>query len=200
MKKIARLTLLFTLFAFPAAVALADDTPDPAATRAEMMEKMRPAMMEKIMPGMGLRQGAPADAKPCMNGSAPPCRQHKMGNAPMMSHGMGPNRMEHDLYIDRADELGLSDEQVTQLKKIRSECRKDNIRTGAELKITRFELADLQEAKAGAAELEKLVRKSKTLEGDIEIRHLRAKADAKKVLTADQLKKAETQESLEDLF
>jgi Spy/CpxP family protein refolding chaperone len=200
MKKFASLTLLLTLSVLPL-LATADDTPNPAATRAEMMEKMRPAMMEKNLPGMGLRRGAPTDAMPCMDGSSPACRQHQMGNAPMMmNHGMGPNRMEHDLYIDRAAELGLSAEQVAQLKKIRSDCRKDNIRTGAELKITRFELADLGETNTSPEQLEKLVRQSKILEGDIEIRHLKAKAEARKVLTAEQLKKADAGASLEDLF
>ncbi len=200
MKALIRLTLLIILSSLPLG-AIAENTPDPAATRAEMMEKMMPAMMEKNLPGMGMRKGAPTDARPCTDDSTPPCRQHRMGNGPMMmKQGMLPNQMEHDLYIDRASELGLSDEQVARLKKIRSDCRKDNIRTSAELTIVRFDLADLEDENASLEQVEKLVRQSKTLEGDIEIRHLQAKADAKQVLTAEQLKKAEAGKSLEDLF
>jgi Spy/CpxP family protein refolding chaperone len=181
--------------------AFAGDAPDPAAIKAEMMEKMMPAMMEKNLPGMGMRHGAPTDARPCLDGPVPPCRQPLMGNGPgMRPHGMKPNRMEHDLYLDRAAELGLTETQMAKLKKIRSDCRKDNIRTGAELRIVRFDLEDLEENNAPAEQMEPLVRQSKTLEGDIELRHLKAKAAARQVLTAEQFKKAEAGDALEELF
>jgi hypothetical protein len=94
--------------------------------------------------------------------------------------------------------LGLA--QLAKLKKIRSDCRKDNIRTGAELRIVRFDLEDLEENNAPAEQMEPLVRQSKTLEGDIELRHLKAKAAARQVLTAEQFKKAEAGDALEELF
>lgn len=98
---------------------------------------------------------------------------------------------ERSFYLDRVDELGLSADQVARLKALRSDCRKDNIRSASEATIARMELADLLAGEDWSLkDAEALVRKVKTLEGDIQLRHLKAVADARKVLTPDQLDQA----------
>ncbi len=120
----------------------------------------------------------------------------KMG---MMGHGMG-----HMFFVDRAEQLGLSAKQVNKLKAIHVECRKDNIRNAAEAKIARLDQADLLSGDNWALkDAETLVRKVQMLEGDIQVRHLQAVSEARKVLTAEQLKQAHTDDSagnLENLF
>lgn len=121
------------------------------------------------------------------------------GQMGMMQHGM-----RHMFYLDRAEELGLSAEQVNKLKTIHAESRKDNIRNAAETKIARLELSELLANDAWTLkDAESLIRKVQTLEGDIRIRHLQAISDARKVLTAEQLKQVQADGStgsLEDLF
>jgi len=117
----------------------------------------------------------------------------------MMEHGAG-----HMFYLDRAEELGLSAEQVSKLKAIQMEGRKDNIRNAAEVKIARLELSDLLSGDTWALkDAESLVRKVQTLEGDLQIRRLQAISDARKVLTAEQLQQIQTEDkagNLENLF
>lgn len=118
--------------------------------------------------------------------------------------GMMTQGMRHMFYLDRADELGLSFEQVNRLKAIHLECRKENIRNAAEAKIARLELSELLSTDNwGPKEVEPLVRKVRKLEGDIQVRHLQAVSDARKVLTAEQLQQARAEDgagSLERLF
>ncbi|MBE0505043.1 MAG: periplasmic heavy metal sensor [Desulfuromonadales bacterium] len=119
-------------------------------------------------------------------------------------HGMMEQRMEHMFYLDRADALGLSADQVSRLKAIHVDCRKKNIRNMAEAKIARLELSELLAGDSWTMkDAEALVRKVQTLEGDIQVRHLQAVSDARKVLTAEQRQQAQADESagnLESLF
>lgn len=118
--------------------------------------------------------------------------------------GMMGQRMEHMFFLDRADELGLSTDQVSRLKAIHVDCRKENIRTAAEAKIARLELSELLSGDSWTLnDVESLVRKVQTLEGDIHVRHLQAVSDARKVLTAEQLQQAHADGgagNLESLF
>jgi len=127
-----------------------------------------------------------------------------MGDGKMGMMGMMEQRMAHMFYLDRADELGLSAEQLIKLKTLHFECRKDNIRNTAEAKIARLELADLLAAdRWSLQDAEPLIRKVQKLEGDIQVRHLQAQNAARKVLTAEQLKQARSADNsgnLETLF
>lgn len=129
------------------------------------------------------------------------------GMGKMMSAGkmgMMEQRMAHLFYLDRADELGLSADQVSKLKTLHTDCRKDNIRTAAEEKIARLDLAELLSGDDWKLkDAEALIRKVQKLEGDIQARHLQAISDARKVLTTEQLKKARSggaSGNLESLF
>jgi Spy/CpxP family protein refolding chaperone len=118
--------------------------------------------------------------------------------------GMMKQRMGHMFFLDRVEELGLSSEQVSKLKAIHVECREDNIRNVAKTKIARLDLSELLSGDTWTLEeAEPLVRMVQKLEGDIRVRHLQAVSDARKVLTAEQLKQAQTSGSvgnLENLF
>lgn len=107
--------------------------------------------------------------------------------------GMMEQGMKHMFYLDRADELGLSADQVSKLKAIHVEGRKDNIRNAAEAKIVRLELSDLLSGDTWTLkDAEPLVHKVQKLEGDMQVRHLQAISVARKVLTAEQLQQART--------
>ena len=138
---------------------------------------------------------------------------HWMGN--MMSTGMAnmmgdgkmgimEQRMAQMFFLDRAEELGLSAVQVNKLKMLHTDCRKDNIRNAAEVKIARLDLADLLAGDNWSQqEVESLVRKVHQLEGDIQLRHLQAVSDARNLLTAKQLQQARSvgnSGNLESLF
>jgi len=160
--------------------------------------------------GMMMQQGVGMNQMPCMAEQATGSKAQMMG---MMGHGMGDmmgagmsdmmsmmvagkmgmieRREAHMFFLDHAAELGLSTEQVGQLQTLYSDCRKDNIRNAAEAKIARLELADLLAGEDWSLqEAESQVRKVQKLEGDIQIRYLKALNTARKVLTAEQLKQA----------
>lgn len=165
--------------------------------------------------GMMGQQGMDMNQRPCMTSSAPGSMPQMMGPG-MMEHGMmGPGMMDpgmmdhgmmgagmmrmgmmdgpmaHSFYLDRADELGLSADQVAKLKALQSDSRRDNIRNVAEVKIARMELADLLDDKDWSLnDAEPLIRKVQKLEGDVQVRYLQAMSGARKVLTAEQLKQA----------
>jgi Spy/CpxP family protein refolding chaperone len=174
-------------------------------------------------------QGAGTNQMPCMAAQSSSANSQMMG---MMGNGMGDmmgsgrsgmmgkegmhsmmhggqmgmmeQRMAHMFYLNRADELGLSADQVSRLKAIHVDCRKENIRTAAEVKIARLELIELLSGDSWTLkDAEALVRKVQKLEGDIQVRHLQAVSDARKVLTAEQLQKAHADggdEEMKSLF
>ena len=160
------------------------------------------------MPGtMMHNRGMRTEERPCqMDDDA-----GMTGMIGMMGHGMSGMRgsgrhgmMAHMFYLDRTEELGLSAEQVSKLKALHAACRVDNIRNVAEAKIARLELTDLLDTDNWVLkDAETLVRKVQKLEGDIQMRHLQGVAEARKLLTPEQLKQAasgSTCGDLENLF
>lgn len=195
--------------------ALADTMPE------MMMGKMKMQHAPEMKSEMPCKvAGVPCNG-PCMTKATPPARHHMKGagmpgmktmdhGMMMMDHGMrGMNpgmmqqRMEREFFLDRIESLGLNPDQVTRLKTIRADCRKDNIRNAAEVQIVRLDLKDLLNSSDWTLEaVEPLIRKIQTLEGDMLVRHLQTTAEARSVLTAEQLQKATSGEDddLEDLF
>lgn len=73
-------------------------------------------------------------------------------------------------FLDQTKELKLSAEQIVKLKAIRSDTRKEIIRTSAEAKVARLELAELLDGNDWSLkDAEELIRKSQELEGDIQV-------------------------------
>lgn len=169
------------------------NTTGPAAGM-EMMGKGM-GMPEMIMgKGMGMPEMM-MGGKTCQEPTSPSCRLHMMSGAlsgrMTMDPGMMGRMMDREFFLDRAEELGLSAGQVEKLQGLRNACRKENIRSGAELKILRFDQDELlSKENWSVKEAEKLIRQMQTLEGDMQVRHLQAIAEARKVLTAEQLQKA----------
>ncbi len=93
--------------------------------------------------------------------------------------------------LKQKEDLGLSDEQITQLKSLKNEAEKKRIRNEAEMKILKIELRDLvhqdktEDLKAVDAKIEKIGALFTTMKKN----HVYARLDAKKVLTPDQQKK-----------
>lgn len=163
-------------------------------------QPMGPGGMTGGMPGMGMGQ---------MGGMMCPMCAQMMGGGMMekmegmgMMPGMGRmEMMDRPFFLDRTKELGLSDEQVAKLRRIRQAHRTDNIRTAAEMKIAGMELRDLLAGEWTLEAAEKLVRNIQKMEGDMKVRFLRAKKEAEKVLTPEQLKVSRGgEEALEGLF
>ena len=178
-----------------------------------MMQKMATMQDKEMMAGKPcMMDGAPC-SKPCMADKARPARHHRksagmagmmgMGHDMMpMQPGMMQHRMDHVFFLDRVEALELTPDQVSQLKALRSACRKENIAKAAEAQVARLELQDLlEESDWTLAAAEPLIRQVQTLEGDMLLRHLQATAEARKVLTAEQLQKADSPGAdLEELF
>ena len=179
-----------------------------------MMERMATMQDKGMMDEHPCMTAGVPCSKPCLTPGAAPARHlgkiSGMSGMMAMDHGMTGmhpgihQRMEHELFLDRVDALDLDAEQVAQLKAIRSDCRKENIRKAADVKIARLELQDLlNETDWSLKTAEPLIRQIETLEGDMLVRHLQAVSDARKVLTAEQLQRAaagEKNEELEELF
>ncbi len=109
-------------------------------------------------------------------------------------------KMKREFFLDRIEELGLLKVQVEQLMEIRAACRRDNLRTAAEVKIARLELEDVLEGEWSPEVAERLIRRIAKLEGDMKVRHLRAAKEAVAVLTPEQVAKLSAKGSLESLF
>ncbi|TYO98666.1 hypothetical protein EDC39_10526 [Geothermobacter ehrlichii] len=120
----------------------------------------------------------------------------KMPMQPGKMHTM----MKRVFFLDRIEELGLQKAQVERLKEIQAACRRDNLRTAAEVKIARLELEDLLEGDWTLDAAEQLIRKISKFEGDMKVRHLAAVREAFAVLTDEQTKKLFTEDSPESLF
>ncbi len=170
-----------------------------------------PGMMKQNMGEMPCMMAGGPGSGPCAEDRPMPARHHRMERKHGMHmqqegcgmmgmdrdfmpkhRGMMPHRMGRMLFLDRVEALGLTEDQVFKLKAIHAECRRENIRQEAEARITRLELKDLlDESNWIPAAAEKLIRKIKTIEGDMQVRHLRAVAEARKVLTPEQLRKAD---------
>jgi Spy/CpxP family protein refolding chaperone len=177
-----------------------DAEPAPAIGSAppEAGMPMMPGMMETMRNKMMMeRMGRGGDMMPPDAGMEPPSPAIKLqmmnralSGSTTMEPEMMRTMMDREFFLDRIIELGLSDDQVAKLRAIRSACRQDNIRTGAEVRIVRLELDDLLALDDwSVAAAEKLIRQQQKLEGDMQVRHLQAVAEARKVLTKEQLRR-----------
>lgn len=151
-----------------------------------------------IVLGATFLVGSPAKAQEGMMKG-----RHKMG---MMREGMkgekhhegmqccrmmeGEHREGHEFFLGMKDELGLSDEQVTKLRALKSETEKQAIQSKADLEIVRIDLHDLlSRDKVDVKAVDGKIEKMGELQTKMHKAHFHAKLDAKNILTAEQLKK-----------
>jgi len=183
MRTIRIATLFFSAFLGAlVAVAAADSKKDdmPGMDMGGMMPGMMERGQQMVMPEM-MEQG-----REMMMGEM--TRRLPPSPPPMMRRHMS----ELNFYLDRSVELGLTEEQVGKLREIRSAFLRDNIRNRADLKIARLDLEEVLDGDWTLSEAEGVVRRMEKLEGDLKVRCLKALADARGVLTAEQLKKFES--------
>jgi len=107
----------------------------------------------------------------------------QQGCGSMMNRGM----MGHQFYLNRQEELGLTEEQVDELKGIRLDHVKQTSEIQADLTVARTELEDLlgsEDSRIGT--LEEKIRDVHNLEADLQIEQVRSRIAARDVLTPEQ--------------
>lgn len=105
-------------------------------------------------------------------------------------HGMGGHSGAGHLIrslLKYAKGFGLTDEQVAKLKAIQLDLDKTRIRTEADIMVAERELqALLEDEKSDMAAIEAKVKQSEELEVGLRVAAIKAKRDAKAVLTPEQ--------------
>lgn len=136
-------------------------------------------------------------------------RMGKGGGSGMMSSGMmrgmgmhgmmGEKDMLHGpfmrkglhFYFKNREALGLTDDQLGRLHKIKVDFKKSYILEEAKLKVAKLELEELLDAdSADMKSVEKKVKEIAGLKGTLLLAKTRTRVDAKKVLNDEQRKKA----------
>lgn len=116
-----------------------------------------------------------------MAGGSMQGEMHAMMEGMGMMRGMGPS-----FYLDKADRLNLSAEQVQQLREIRRNFKKEAIRRSAELKIAMIDLGDAFQGEWTVEEAEKQLRQIQQHRTDLMVQYLKARKQAEQVLTDEQ--------------
>jgi Spy/CpxP family protein refolding chaperone len=149
-------------------------------------------------------------AEPCQKaeGQQPMMSMYPMMMRHMMSSGMMPDRMEKEgdpikkelrslggpgRFVRHAEKLGLSEEQVENLKAIKSDHKKATIKKEAEVKIAHVELEELLDQEpVNFDRVKSKISQISEMETQMRLAHLTSIQKAHKVLTADQLEKTKT--------
>jgi Spy/CpxP family protein refolding chaperone len=144
-------------------------------------------MMMQRGGGMGMR-GCPDCPQGMggrgMMGGSMRGEMHEMMGGMGMAKGRGPS-----FYLNMKDELGLSPQQVQQLRTIRRDFKKDAVRRFADLKIAMIDLGTAFEGDWTVDEAEKQLRQIQAARTDLLVQYLKARKQAEQVLTAEQLQK-----------
>ena len=95
----------------------------------------------------------------------------------------------HNLW-EKADELGLTDEQIESMREVRYDFEKAQIGLRAELKTSRLELRHLMmQEKPSQGEISKLVDRIADTQKELLEQRVEKKLAMKEILTPDQFKK-----------
>jgi len=117
--------------------------------------------------------------------------------SPQMSRHMkyGIHMAEKNLFSGRMllkmkDEIGLTEDQVAAIEKMRTAQKENRIQREADLKVLQLEFDSyLKEEKINRAKLEKMVREIAQLRTDMQIETINHLLDLRELLTAEQLSK-----------
>ena len=93
------------------------------------------------------------------------------------------------MFMEHADKMGLTDDQMAKMKPLHSEMQKKQIRSKADLKIAEIELTEIMEVKD--FDLDKATAAVKKIEDMKTARHLemlKAMKDMRAILTDEQFK------------
>ncbi len=107
--------------------------------------------------------------------------------------GHRPERGERGGWIGRAlrhqEQLGLSPDQVTKLRALRLDSRKETLRRVAELRGAHLDLGALLHAETpDLAKIEAQVRRIESLRTDLQMSRIRTSLEARALLTPEQQK------------
>jgi Spy/CpxP family protein refolding chaperone len=98
--------------------------------------------------------------------------------------------MRPGFFLRFRAELGLTDDQASRLRGLRSEYRKQAIRRHADIRIARLELGDLlAEDSWNLPRAEEKIRQISTVRTEARLARLRALARARDILTPEQREK-----------
>jgi Spy/CpxP family protein refolding chaperone len=118
-----------------------------------------------------------------------PMRGHGEGRGQMMEMG-NMDMMGGDMMcMERAHDMGLTDDQMAKMKPLHSEMQKKQIRSKADLKIAEIELKEIMEVKD--FDLDKAtaaVKKIEDLKTAQHLEMLKAMKDMRAILTDEQFK------------
>ena len=91
-------------------------------------------------------------------------------------------------FLEQAEALSLTEEQIVSLKAIRSDYRKDVIQIGGRFRTLQVDIYDLlSEQEVPLSTLEEKIRQQGKLRTEQELAYVRALSKAREVLTTDQL-------------
>jgi len=96
--------------------------------------------------------------------------------------------------LRHAKEIGLTADQITKLKTIQLDLSRTRIKTEAEIQVAELELAALAEdGKADLSAIETKVKQSEMLEVGLRMTAIKAKRDARALLTPEQREKEQAE-------
>lgn len=122
----------------------------------------------------------------------------QMNDMSMRGHGGGPEQMMEMgnmemggdmMFMEHADKMGLTDDQMAKMKPLHREMQKKQIRSKADLKIAEIELMEIMEVKD--FNLDKATSAVKKIEDIKTAQHLemlKAMKDMRAILTDEQFK------------
>ncbi len=132
---------------------------------------------------VGLNPGGDADAQ-MTQGKNQACGMHRG----MMKGTMG--QAMHDgfgFYLSHAEELGLSETQIEQLRGMKYEFEKGSVLRNAEIQVAQLELQQLKNAdNVDLKKVEAKIREIQDRKADVEVATFQAQRGAKSVLTSEQ--------------
>lgn len=92
--------------------------------------------------------------------------------------------------LTAGDELGLTEEQETRLRAVKTAFKKERITKKAAVDLAKVDLRDLLHSdQASMSEIEAMVNKMYALKAELRVASIKAAREAKAVLTPDQRKK-----------
>ena len=123
----------------------------------------------------------------------------QMKDMPMKGHGEGQGQMMERgnmdmmggdmMFMEHANKMGLTDEQMAKMKPLHNEMQKKQIRSKADLKIAEIELMEIMEVKD--FDLDKAtsaVKKIENIKISQHLEMLKAMKDMRAILTDEQFK------------
>ncbi len=128
----------------------------------------------------------------CQDGDSPSscCQKHGADGACLVKCGNLPCPK---MVLQAKEELGLTDDQITQIKTLKVALKKEKIRIKADTKILELEIGELLDKKeVDKAAVDAKVDKVAMLSAQCAKKCIQTKLDTKALLTDEQLKKIES--------